>query len=349
VEPAGILTAEASLSARTYAQADLAPRFLQPPLEHVRALPQVRTAAWTSALPMRQWGTNGDFFIAGDPPPQPGEAPVAQFVSVSSQYFSTMGIRLLSGRDFADREAADSPATVVINREMADRYFAGRDPIGRQIGTPNLATIIGVVEDVRQAGVHAPIDPQVYRPYAQSPANVVTLVIKAQDAQGVSAADLRSAVRAVAPSQPLANIVPMAYVLSESTADRRLYMVLLVAFAFIAVVLALSGVYGIMLHSVAARTRELGIRTALGATPLSIRRLVLKQALWLAGAGLVIGSAGAVAAATVLQSIVFGVTPSDPLTVAGVCLLMLLSSLLASYLPAARAARLSVTSALRYE
>jgi len=314
------------------------------------AIPGVQSAAYANDFPMRGgWG--GGLLVDGPAGLVPAEA---DFQAVSDTYFSTLGIPLLRGRLFTDADRLGAPPAVLVSQTFASRLLPGRDPIGvriRRNATAPALTIVGVVGEIRRDGKFAAAAPQVFFPARQ-----VTLYAARLDAIAVrsAAADPRTllpaiqrAVSSVDPSLPLMRVRTLDEILSASMATQRFNMRLLTSFATLALVLSLIGVYGVVAHAALQRSREIGIRVALGAHRRAVERLIVRGALRWTLPGLVLGLTIAYASARVMRSLLFDVTPTDPLTFASVGAAMLLVSVLASYLPARRAARVDPLVALR--
>jgi hypothetical protein len=248
----------------------------------------VRAAGWTLALPLQTWGINGDFGIEGLRPDRAGKAPFAEFRETSPGYFRAMGIPIVRGRDFSDQDGQESHLAAIVNQALAQRYYKGKDPIGKrvQVWRPGWAVIVGVVSDVKQSKLNHKTDPEIYVPLRQLDltAFAIPMSLAASSAKvppETLTSAIRGAVREVDPDQPIYNVKTMQHVVADSVSDRRLYVVLFGAFAAIAVALAAAGIYGVMSYLVTQWTQEIGIRLALGAQQSSIARLVVGQGLWL--------------------------------------------------------------------
>ena len=314
-----------------------------------------------SLLPLQSWGTNGDVELEGHPFP-PGRAPLAEFRSVAGDYFRTMGVSLFAGRLLDRRDLANAPLSIVVNRTLVRRFGLTESKIlGEKIefGDKTAYTIVGVVSDVTQSGLDRAPAPEIYFAAAQALAgdgpgeNLAqsgTFVVRAQVADPTSLANLvRHAVQAVDPGLPLFRVETLRGVITESVADRRVNSALLGGFAAIALLLAAIGLYGVISYVVTQRTRELGIRVALGAQRRDLFRLVIGSGMKLAGLGLTIGLLAAFGLTRFLASLLYGVSASDPLTFALVVIVLAVVALLANYLPARRATKIDPTIALRYE
>ena len=350
-DPRGLLTAEISVSGPAYKDDPAFLRFYERALAGVQAIPGVRGAALVSQLPL---GGNLDSYgmhIEDHPSANPANDPDALRYAVSSDYFRVMGIPLRRGRLFDEHDRAGAPAVVVINETFARRVWGGEDPLGKQIrmGGPDLRVVVGVVADVRHAGLDAPPEMQIYLPQAQWVDADMILVFRAVGDPGQLAAAVRQAVWAVDPDQPVSYPATMDGVRAVSMARRRFALTLLSAFGGIALVLALVGLYGVLSHSVVQRTREIGVRVALGARSQQVMALVLADAFRMVGAGLLAGTVLAAGATRLLSGLLFGVTPTDPATFLLVPSALALAGLLAAYGPARRATRLDPLVALRQD
>jgi predicted permease len=329
----------------------------QSALERVRALPEVKAAG----------GVNGLFDIG--PPFLLGlraierRAPEAKekwtpliWDTVSGDYFVAMGIPLLRGRHFSDQDASNSPLVAIIDENMARRYWPGENPVGQRIkgqdrrgSGDDWVTVVGVVGNVRNHGLDKQSTPHVYEWYKQSGELTPDLIVRTTTAAHAFAATLRTAVRGVDQTAILSPVNTLDQQLSEQLSPRRFHAWLLGLFSFIALLLACVGIYGTISYSVAQRTHEIGIRMALGARPGDVMKLVMGDGAKFAMAGLAIGTIAATGFTKFMASLLFGVTATDPATFAVVAILLIAVALLASYLPARRAAKVDPTVALRYE
>jgi predicted permease len=350
-----VLTLHLAAPAKKYADRQVGTALYRPVLERVRALPGVREAGWIDALPLANWGVNGDFGIEGRPPSRAGEKPYAGMRIVSPGYFETLGIPIRAGRDIGEGDDGSAPRVALVNRELVRRYFPGQDPLGHRLGWPEIDvwfTIVGVVEDVRELQLSRPPQPLWYFSYQQAKNEwlpEMTLVVRGAGDPGALARPIQAAVQRVDPDQPVFEVKTMARVVGESVADSRLRLTLLALFAALALALSAGGIYGVTSYLVARRTQELGMRVALGARRREILSTVLRQALPQIGLGVLLGLAGAFALTRFLRAWLFGVSPVDPATFAGVTALLVAVALVAVYLPARRAARVDPMIALRAE
>ncbi|HEV8580470.1 MAG TPA: ABC transporter permease [Thermoanaerobaculia bacterium] len=347
-----VLTLHLAAPAKKYADRQVGQALFRPVLERIRELPGVSAGA-VDVLPLQDWGVNGDFTIAGRAPARAGEKPFAEQRTVSPGYFDVLGIRLLAGRDLADSDDASAPLVTVVNKELVRRYFAGEYPLGQKIGWPEINlwfTIVGVVDDVREAQLSRPPSPQWYFSYLQTRNEwlpEMTLVVRSSGEPRRLSQPVTAAVHRVDPEQPVFNVKTMREVLDESISGSRLRLALLAIFAGLAVLLAAAGIYGVMSYLVAERTREFGMRAALGARPREILALVLGNALPQIALGVLLGLAGSWALTRLLRTWLFAVSPTDPVTFAGVTAALVMVALAAVYIPARRAAQVDPMTALR--
>jgi putative ABC transport system permease protein len=322
-------------------------------LERVRAVPGVRSAGLVISLPLTGGPSTG-FVISGRPAPRPGDEPSADILVIDPGYLQTMQIPLLAGREFRERDNQNSARVMIINETMAREFWPNESPIGKRItmmdwGPPLTGEIVGVAGDVKINGLDTAIGPAIYWPYSQFPVNFNAIVVRsdADPLRLVSA--VKSQIWSVDKNQPISKIATMEQVLSDSIAQRRLYLVLLGVFAGAALLLAAVGIYGVMSYSVSQRAHEIGIRLALGAAQTEILKLILGHGAKLALLGVATGILAATALTRLMSSLLFGVSPSDPATLAAVAVLLMLVAMVACYIPARRAMRVDPMIALRYE
>jgi putative ABC transport system permease protein len=268
-----------------------------------------------------------------------------------------MGIALRRGRDFAGGDRANAPAVAVINTRLAELLWPEQDPIGKSIplgfggrGVSNV-TVVGVIGDVHYSSLAAPVMPELYLPHLQTQGGLgqMWVALRAKDSPLQLAGALRDAVRQIDPQQPIGEIASLDQMVSRSTAARRFNLTLLTAFAVLALMLALVGIYGVTAYAVTQRTREMGLRMAIGAVPADLVRMLLRENLVLVVVGVVVGLAGAFAATRVLRSMLFEVSTTDIASFVGAAVLLALVAIGATYLPARRTARVAPMESLRYE
>ena len=351
--PDGVLAAQLFLSPIEYPERDVrAALMLQQVLERVRALPGVGSAGLVTSLPI-VGGVNTDFVVEGRPAPAANDEPSADIRSVDSAYFRTMGIPLLAGRAFTEADGATANRVMVINQTMARQYWPNESPIGQRVtmkdwGPPLTGEIVGVVGDVKTNGLDEAAGPMIYWPYFQFPIIFNTIVVRGDSDPMRLVPAVKSAIWSVNKNQTISQIETLEQVLAESLARRRLYMILLSVFAGAALLLAAVGIYGMVSYSVSQRIREMGIRMAIGAKRADVLRLVLGHGAKVAILGIGLGVAAALGLTRLMTSLLFGVTATDPLTFAGVAILLTFVALGASWLPARRATRVDPMTALRH-
>ena len=361
-EPGHLLTARVELTPVRYESNEKIRAFYQRLVERLEAIPGVRSAAVVKALPMMQLELGDWSFVREGRhslPPRPSEWNLAYWQTMSPEYFETMRIPVLQGRGIEATDRIGSSGVAVINRTLARQVWPRGDALGQRIlmgggATDSVwRTIVGVVGDVRHRGLDAEPRPEIYLPYAQFPAGTGTpqrtmriALRSAGDPVQLTGA-LRAAVAELDPDLPVGEIQTMEEALGTWAAERRLTMVLVGAFALLALALGAVGVYGVMAHLVVQRTREIGIRMALGAVPREILALVLSQGAWLAFLGIAAGLAGALAATRLLAGLLFGVGPTDPITFLATAGALAAVAGAASVLPAVRAVRTDPVDALR--
>ncbi len=353
--PDGVLTFQILLPESQFQDRPAIVGYTNAVLERLRNLPGVDHAGMVSNIPMSGEENIEGIVIEGLPAPKPGEIPFADFRRATPGYFEALGIRLIKGRLFSEGDVDKAPLVTLVDEAMARTYWPGEDPIGKRVRTglydekdPDpWMTVVGVVENVRYAGLHIDPRPQFYVPQAQRATSAQYYVLHTKGDPDTLMRDARAAVFAVNRDQPIDKMRAMDRVLSESMAGRRFNMVLLGIFAGLALVLAAVGIYGLTSYSVAQRTREMGLRMALGAQPGTVLTMILREAGSLAGIGLAAGLVLAFAATRLMASLLFGVPATDPATFGAVAVGLALVSLLAAYVPGRRATRVSPMIAMR--
>jgi putative ABC transport system permease protein len=343
-----VLTADLSLAPSMHPASAPAARVYERLMERVRTLPGVRATGVVSSLPMSRTGSGLTFAVQGRPVPPGGEPLWAQQRSVSAGYLDALGIPLRRGRGFAGGDGADTPPVVVVNETLARRYFGSADPVGQRIELwGRTREIVGVVGDVHHSGLDEPPVPELYLPQAQAPTSVAFLVVRtAGDPAGIAAA-VRREIGALGPGVASTDVRTMAAVVAEFAAPERLVAGMLVAFAAAALLIAAVGIYGVTAFTVAQRTYEVGVRSALGARPRDVLRMLMGQGVMLAGAGMAAGLVVSLAVTRFLRGVLYGVSTLDPLTYGGVVIVLAAVTSVAIYAPARRATRANLMSILR--
>jgi putative ABC transport system permease protein len=334
-------------------QRDSMPGFYTQLIERLRAIPGVADVALNNCIPLAR-GCNGTRMRRLDD----GSTDMSAATSVdvhwaSPAWFDVMRVRLEQGRVFTNADRMGAPKVVLINESAARTLFPGENPIGKRVavqqgGFDTGAEIVGVVGDIRKI-VDSAAGPATYLPYHQSPRSGMIVFLRTKNDPAAVGPDVRRALREIAPRYAVSGIQPMTERAAAATAQARFHAILFAAFAATALSLALIGIYGVMSLAVAARTREIGIRIALGADRHLVQRLVIREGLALVSAGAVIGVAGALWSTRVLQNLLYDLKPSDPMTYAAILALLAAAALIASWIPARRASRVDPVVALRSE
>jgi len=348
-----VLTFRLALPRTRYAEPPRRVEFYQRLMRELGARPEVRAAAATGGLP---YGDNWSraFLAEGDTRTRLSELTSVRYVPVTPDYFRAMGIPVSSGRAFTDSDGLANPA-IIVSHNVAAHFWPGQDALGRRVKIDSFQpgeewrTVVGVVGDVRSSSPRDQPPLTVYVPHATEPMSAMTVVLRAREGMQPLIADARAVVRRLDPELPLAAVRPLKVVVARASWTFRLYTQLFVLFASIAILLAAVGLAGIMAHLVAERTREIGVRMALGAAPGDVLAMVLRSAATLAAGGIALGVVAALMLTRGLSSLLFGVTPADATTLAWVLGLLAVVALVASWLPARTAARVSPINALRTE
>jgi putative ABC transport system permease protein len=355
VRTANILTMNVSLPEVKYDTPLKRATFYKNLIERLDALPGVRSAGAVMFLPLRvsilsfRIGVNS-FTIEGRPPVPEDQQPQADYRTATPDYFNTMGIALRQGRLFDQHDDQDAKRVVLVNEALVRKHFPHENPLGRHILMGKPMEIVGVVADAKLYGLDAPVEPAIYVPLAQQPGNLaMAVVVRTAGDPAAAASAVRREILKLDPEQPISNVRTMQTVLSDSLTLRRVAMMLLTVFASLALTLATVGIYGLTAYSVSRRTHEIGLRVALGASQSQILRLVVGRGLVTSLVGAAIGVAAALVLTRGLSAMLYGVTATDPLVFAGVPLLLIAVSVLASYVPARKATRIDPLVALRYE
>jgi putative ABC transport system permease protein len=351
-EPGNLLAVQIYLPQSKYKTGIDRTRFYMDTIRRVGAIPGVHSAAGVSTLPMYPVGIDYalPFTIDGHAAPTNGEEPRADIRTATPGYFETMKIALLDGRFIDGRDRAGAPGTIVINETMARRHFAGENPIGKVVRNPHgKGEVVGIVGDVKHYGLDSEPRAELFMPAWQQPLNGMALIVRtASDPKGF-VASIRREVLAVDAEQPIFDVSAMVDVVSRSVFLPRVSMLLLIAFAVSALLLAVVGIYGVVSYTVTQRTRELGVRMALGADAASTLKLVLGRSMLLVCAGTVCGLVASMAVTRAMSGLLYGVSPLDPMVFTGVSLMLATAGFVASLIPARRATRVDPIVALRTE
>ena len=358
-EPAGVTTFSVSLPSARYAEPASPRAFVSALLSRLKAEPGVESAAVAMGLPFTSdLNVMAGFRHEGQAAPDSASMPTASMRIVSPEYFEMMRIPIRAGRPFDRRDTATSPEVVLINQRAAQRFFSGQNPVGQQIRvSAELArdarrgpqTIVGVVGDVKYGGLDEDTPAEIYLPYEQHPVDSFTVAVRTLVDRVASIPALRHDVAGLDPLLPLAHIKGLAALVDASLAERRFTMLVLLAFAAIAVTLSVIGVYGVLAYLVAQRRREIGVRLAIGASPAAVVWLFVREGAALTVVGLGAGLAGALAAGRWISALLFGVTPADPMTFAIVVCALAGAAACATYVPARRAAGVDPSEVLKAE
>jgi putative ABC transport system permease protein len=320
-------------------------------VQQVQALPGIRAAAISNSLPPDETDFSSEFYIEGRPVPK--AADIAFYGIVSPDYFKTLEIPITRGRVFTNSDTPEAPRVAVINETLRRRFFGAEDPLRSRINTgspsePNWLQIVGVVADVKYNGVTEDVQPLIYQSLDQRPTGGGFLLVKSEVADPLSlVGSIRNEIKKLDPDLPVTAVATMEQRLSNAVSQPRFRTTLIGLFAIVALILACVGIYGVISYSVAQRTHEMGIRMALGARGVDVLRMVVRQAMLMAGAGVVLGLLISFALTNLMSKLLFGVAPRDPVTFIATATLLGGTAILASYIPARRASRVDPLVALR--
>ncbi len=345
-----------SLPRAKYPTQALRATFMTNLLERVRALQGVQSAGASFGMPLTPFGFMLTFTITGRPPVRPADQPAASIRMATPGYFKAMGIGMVRGRDFTDADRIGAPKVLLITQAAANKFFPGEDPLGKTIefgmsedDNTMGGQIVGIVKDVKQSSLVRPAEPQYWIPYAQYPMTSFNVVMHTKGDPMAVIAEARRAVHDLDPGLAVAQVKTLDQIVAEAVSQPRFYMTLLTVFAALALVLCAIGIYGVIAYLVSQRAREIGIRIALGATSNNVVAMIVREGTVMVGIGLACGVGGALALTRLMSALLFDTQPSDPTTYVVVIMTLALVALVASSVPALRAARVDPALAMRAE
>jgi putative ABC transport system permease protein len=349
--PADVTTVQLTLPRSKYDSAAKVLRFYERLVAETAALPGVSEVSAGYPVPMSTDGWSGSFEVEGEPSGPDAAEPHAEYGVAMPGYFHALRIPLIAGRDFTAADTRDAPSVAIVDEELARAHWPDQSAVGKRMN-PNRdrtrwTTVVGVVGHVRKSGPQSDGEPQIYLPHAQSPQGTLSVIVRANTPMRTLGPSLRDAVRSLDPELPISRMETLEAIVARATAKERFNATLLGVFGLAALLLAAVGLYGVMAFLVAQRTREIGIRMALGGAPTAIRSMVLREGMVISATGLVIGTAVSLGASRAIGGLLFGVAATDPLTYLGIGGLLLAVSAIASYGPARRATRVDPLVALR--
>ena len=352
VKAQNVLTMEFSIPRLKYPDEQHRINFYTELVGRVRNVPGITEAAVANYVPMGRSSSSSNFRIEGQPEPPKGKEPYADYRVVTPRYFEAVGTPIHQGRAFTEQDKADTPKVVIINEQLARRYFPAGDALGKRLiisDEDGPLEIVGIAADIKNDDLDEEADMTAYRPFLQDPWWSMALLVRTNSEPTQLSAAIRNEVRAIDQEQPVYNIKTMEQIVDESISPKRLTMLMLAFFACGALILAAIGIYAVMSYSVTSRSHEIGIRMALGAQPRDILTMIIKQGLVLTLIGVGLGLIGALALTRAMTEMLYGVKATDPLTFGGIALLLSIVAFIACYVPARRATRVDPMVALRYE
>ncbi len=352
--PNQVLTVQVLLPQQKYPQPAKRLQFLQDSLQRIENLPGVESVGATNFLPLTGfWGTS-TFTLEGQPPPNPGDEPEADNRTATPNYFRSMGIRLIDGREFTEQDREGAPQVLIVNETLARKFWAGDSPVGKRLNLgdaqqPDWWEIVGVVGDIKSFGLEKETHADIFRPFAQLPFPIMAFTIRTSTDPMSLAPAVRREIWSVDKDQPLFKVLSLEQLAAESVSLRRVSLILLGTFAALALIIASVGIYGVMSYTVTERTQEMGIRLALGARQSDILKLIVGQGSLLTAIGVGLGLIAAFILSRLIANLLYGVSATDAFTLFAAALLSASVALLACYLPARRAMKVDPMTALRNE
>jgi putative ABC transport system permease protein len=351
-KPENLLTLEYRLPRNKYQQSEAQWNFHRQVVERIQDVPGVKSVSLVGGLPFSGNGGSAGVILPDREIPPRGKEPIVRFNTAMPNYFETIGIPLIKGRLFDERDQINTQRVFLINQTMARRFWPDQDPVGKQIKIADdgaTGAVIGVVGDAKQYRLEEEAQPQMYDAYSQSPGIFATVVIRTTVEPMTLAEPVRQAVWKVDGDQPMWKVRTLESLIDRSTADKRFLMVLMGVFAALALALTVIGLYGVMSYAVSQRTQEIGVRMALGAGARNIHRMVLRQGMTLVLIGVAFGLAASWLLTRLMENLLFGVSATDLLTFVSISSLLTIVALLACWIPARRAMNVDPIIALRYE
>jgi predicted permease len=357
-DPENVLTGNISLTRPVYENTQERVQYVNQTLERLQSLPGVESAAFVAPMPFSGGNVSGDFRIEGHPKPEPGQEPDASVRSVTAQYFQAIRIPLRKGRYFTEQDQRGGAGVAIINETLANRYFSNEDPIGKRItniganqneGDPKQWEIVGVIGDVHHSSLLKAANPEIYLPYQQNSWSWGNFFIRTTNDPTSLAKTFTDQIRAGDSTVPVSNVRPLTQAISNTVAQARFYTFLFALFGATGLILTLTGIYGVISYTVSQRTQEIGIRMALGAQTSDVLKMLVGQGMVLTAIGIVIGIVVAGVLARLMESLLFGVSATDPLTFTIIALLLAFVALLACWIPSRKATKIDPMIALRYE
>jgi len=357
-DPKNVLTGSVSMTRAAYENHEERLRYVNETLDRLKALPGVESAAFAAPMPFSGGNVGSDFRIEGRPKPEPGQEPTANNRSVTAQYFQAIKIPLRKGRYFTEQDQRGDVGIAIVNETLANRYFTTEDPIGKYItniganqnnGDPKRWEIVGVIGDVHHSSLIKAATPEIYLPFQQNSWGWGNFFVRTTNDSAPLTRSFSEAIRSGDKTVPVSKVQPLTQAISDTVAQTRFYTLLFALFGLTGLLLTLTGIYGVISYTVAQQTQEVGIRIALGAQARDVFKLVIGQGMVLTLIGIGLGLIGALGVTRLMQTLLFNVSATDPITFTGVAAVLVLVAFVACYVPARRAAKVDPMIALRYE